>query len=154
MIHAANTTRSLAGLAACLLYQQQQLATEHLALLLQRLLSPGVPVAQAAKFFEGFFATSTARLLYDPMLLEAVGNWLDSLEADAFVEYLPLFRRVFAALDAMERKRLLDKILRPGAALNKQVSVTAEALELWQNHLDGLNQLIAGATDWATTHEH
>lgn len=154
MIQAANTTRSLAGLAACLLYQQQQLATEHLALLLQRLLSPGVPVAQAAKFFEGFFATSAARLLYDPMLLEAVSTWLDSLEAEAFIEYLPLFRRVFAGLDAMERKRLLDKILRPGASLSKQVSITPETAELWQNHLGGLTQLIAGAADWATTHEH
>lgn len=148
MVHSSQTSRSLAGLAASLLYQQQQLDNPELARLLQRMLSPAIAVADAAKFFEGFFAQSAQRLLYDPLLLGAVETWLACLEADAFIEYLPLFRRVFASLDAMERKRLLDKLLRPSAAKGATQPLNAEAIALWQNHFNSLTQLIQASPDW------
>jgi len=91
----------IAGLCTRLLYQAEKLASEQLQEYLQRALSPAIPAMDAARFFEGFFTGAAQRLLYDPMLLTSVEHWLLNLDEDTFIEFLPLFRRIFSDLDAI-----------------------------------------------------
>ncbi len=101
-------TRLVAGTAARLLYEAEKLAAQDAATLLARMLSPGTPIAEAAGFFEGFLEGAGERLIHDHPLRDAVDGWLSSLDEDSFVASLPLFRRVFSALDRSERRRLMD----------------------------------------------
>jgi hypothetical protein len=103
-------TRLVAGVAARLLYEADLLSAEDAAGLLARMLSPGTPVAEAAGFFEGFFAGAGQRLIHDAPLRTAVDAWLIALEEEDFTASLPLFRRVFSVLDRNERRRLMDAI--------------------------------------------
>jgi hypothetical protein len=103
-------THLVVGAAARLLYERDLLAADEVAALLGRMLSPGIAVADAAGFFDGFFTGSGERLIHDPTLRGAVDAWLQSLAEDDFIANLPLFRRVFASLDATARRRLLDAL--------------------------------------------
>lgn len=107
----SNTHQLLAGLCARLLYQGEIYDAGQIQTTLERMLSPAIPAVEAAHFFDGFFSSATQHLLYDSLLRNAVEHWLLSLDEENFVEHLPLFRRVFADLDSMERKRLLDAVL-------------------------------------------
>jgi hypothetical protein len=106
----ARTTRLVAGALARLLYESERLTPEAAAILLGRVLSPGTPIADAAQFFEGFFDGAGQRLIHDTALRQAVDRWLTTLDEAEFVAHLPLFRRVFAALDKAERRRMLDAL--------------------------------------------
>lgn len=133
------------GLIMRLLYQATKVDADTLAQNLQQALSPAITPVQSAKFFEGFFAGATAQLLYDKLLLAATQAWLLGLDEADFIEYLPLFRRVFSALDSSERKRLLEMIF------DRQDSELAfvyhQAFEpMWQHHLLALGRLL-GAKD-------
>lgn len=142
----AQATRLVAGAAAWLLYEAELLAVEEAALLLERMLSPGTPVADAAGFFEGFFAGSGQRLLHDTPLRSAVDRWLLSLDDDAFTQHLPLFRRVFSELDRMQRRRLLAAALGRGSAGESAWRLIPGAAELWPQHMARvLDILNAGA---------
>lgn len=101
-------TRLVAGAAARLLYEAELLSADDAAALLARMLSPGMPVPDAAGFFEGFLAGAGQRLIHDTPLRDAVDAWLTGLEEEVFTASLPLFRRVFASLDRSERRRLMD----------------------------------------------
>ena len=59
------STALVAGCAAHLLYEAEAAAAEAAAGLLERRLSPGTPVMDAAGFFEGFFSGAGQRLIYD-----------------------------------------------------------------------------------------
>ena len=104
-------TRLVAGAAARLLYEAERLPADEAVRLLGRMLSPGTPIAEAAGFFEGFLSGAGQRLIHDDGLRSAVDVWLLGLDEEAFVTNLPLFRRVFSALDRMERRRLIDALL-------------------------------------------
>lgn len=111
----AQATRLIAGAAARLLYEAELLNADAAADLLGRMLSPGTPVVDAAGFFEGFLEGAGQRLIHDASLRDAVDAWLMSLDEDAFTANLPLFRRVFSALDRTERRRLIDAIFGRGS---------------------------------------
>ncbi|STZ56052.1 Uncharacterised protein [Moraxella lacunata] len=104
------------GLACRLLYENDELSDEVLGLILQKTLSPSLGANQSARFFEGFFLGATEQLLYNKPLLNALENWILSLDEEDFTQYLPLFRRVFSGLDSTEKKRLLDVIFGAGGA--------------------------------------
>lgn len=138
----------VSGLCARLLYQDKEISEDNLAELLQRALSPAIPASDAARFFEGFFADATERLLYDNMLLSTVERWLLSLSEDDFVEFLPLFRRVFSDLDATERRRLIDTVLNSRTQGNITKVVNTDMLPHWQTHLARMGQLIQRDIAW------
>jgi hypothetical protein len=46
--------------------------------------APGIPVAEAAGFFEGFFEGAGQRLIHDAALRGAVDSWLMALDQEAF----------------------------------------------------------------------
>jgi hypothetical protein len=128
------TTRLVSGAAARLLYEAERLAAQDAADLLARMLSPGTPVAEAAGFFEGFFEGAGQRLIHDAALRGAVDGWLMGLEGEAFTASLPLFRRVFSALDRPERRRLMDALLGRGGQAAKGYRLVPGAAELWPEH--------------------
>ncbi len=138
----------VAGLASRLLYQAQRLANDDLEVLLGKMLSAAVNPADAAKYFDGFFSNAVDRLLYDDVLLNAIEHWLIGLDEESFIEFLPLFRRIFADLDAMERKRLIDRVLTGRDTTNHSMSVNEQALATWPHHLNRLSSLLKRDKQW------
>lgn len=127
-------TRLISGVAARLLYVAERLSADDAATLLGRMLSPGTLVAEAAGFFEGFFEGMGERLIHDAPLRDAVDAWLCALDEEAFIANLPLFRRVFSALDKAERRRLMDAVLgrtTPGA---RGYQLLPGAAAIWPAH--------------------
>ncbi|MGD9170277.1 MAG: DUF5682 family protein [Candidatus Thiodiazotropha sp.] len=142
------SARQLAGLTARLLYQGDRMSAEALQGLLSRALSPAVPPREAAHFFDGFFTEAVQNLLYDAILLNAIERWLISLDEASFTEFLPLFRRIFADLDAMERKRLVDTLLQGREQAQTIKAFNPQTLALWPAHLQCLGQLIKRDKNW------
>jgi hypothetical protein len=142
------SARQLAGLTARLLYQGERMSPEALQDLLNRALSPAVPAKEAAQFFDGFFTEAVQNLLYDTILLNAIERWLISLDEEAFIEFLPLFRRIFADLDAMERKRLIDTLLHGRSQAQWVKVINPAAMALWPEHLQTIGRLMQGDKNW------
>ncbi|MCP4559578.1 MAG: hypothetical protein GY873_28530 [Bosea sp.] len=140
----SRSTALVAGCAAHLLYEADALAAEAAAALLARRLSPGTPVTDAAGFFEGFFGGAGQRLIYDEGLRCAVDAWLNSLDEETFVAHLPLLRRVFADLDSMERRRLIEAVLGRAGRLPATVTPAPDGGEGWRRHFRVLTKILAG----------
>ena len=138
----ARATPRVAGCAAQILYEADALAADDAVTLLERRLSPGTPVMNAAGFLEGFFSASAARLIHDEGLRRTLDAWLGRLDEEDFVAHLPLLRRVFAGLDSMERKRLLAAVLGKGQSVPTHLVLAPGAG--WQAHLDILRPLLTG----------
>jgi len=138
----------LAGLCARLLYQAEKMPAEAMQSLFRRALSPAIATADAARFFDGFFTGAVQQLLYDELLLGAVQSWLQTLEGEEFVHYLPLFRRLFADLDTVERRRLMDTVLqgRKEGAAGRELA--ADQLPLWTAQFERLGKLLRGEQHW------
>jgi hypothetical protein len=132
----------LAGVAARLLYEAEAISSDDAGTLLGRALSPGRPVADAAAFFEGFFAGASERLIHDPALRAAVDRWIQSLDGDGFVAHLPLFRRAFADLDRMQRRRLLDALFGRTSAGLPGRALAPDAAAIWPAHLERLTAIL------------
>jgi hypothetical protein len=134
LLRDGHATRLISGTAGRLLYEAGLLAADETTDLLARMLSPGTPVADAAGFFEGFFEGAGQRLVHDAPLRGAVDAWLLTLDEEAFTGNLPLFRRVFSALDRSERRRLMDALSgRRGGGATGYRLVTG-ATEIWPSH--------------------
>lgn len=136
-------TPLVAGQAARLLYEGEHITSQHAVDVLARKLSPGVSTSEAAGFFEGFLEGAGNRLIHDQQLRRCVSDWIIGLDFQTFVESLPLFRRVFSNMDAMERRRLLD------AALGRQSAKTGYRVvddidQLWPDHLERIANLLRG----------
>ncbi|PZN92752.1 MAG: hypothetical protein DCF31_15050 [Alphaproteobacteria bacterium] len=140
----AQTTRLITGLAARLLYEADALPAAAATDLLGRMLSPGTPIADAAAFFDGFFAGSGSRLIHDGTLRGAVDTWLMTLEAEEFTASLPLFRRVFATLDSRERRRLFDAVLGKASGSAAGYRLLDGAMVLWPAHFDRIAGILGG----------
>ncbi|WP_226664576.1 DUF5682 family protein [Microbulbifer aggregans] len=138
----------LAGLCARLLYHADHLSSEELQVLFQRTLSPAIATADAARFFDGFFSGATQQLLYDEMLLDAIQSWLGTLSGEDFVQYLPLFRRLFADLDSMERRRLMDTVLQGQQTQSHACELLHENAALWDQQQSLLGKLLQGESPW------
>lgn len=145
---ATHTHSLLIGLCNRLLYQDEKISSQSLEDTLQKALSPAIATAESAQFFAGFFQGATQNLLFDDVLLSVVKQWLIGLEGDDFVEYLPLFRRVFASLDPLERKHLLERVTQ-GKQRQSDYLPNANAYPLWQQQLSVLEKLLNGQKDWA-----
>lgn len=135
------TARQLAGCATRLLYEAAQISAENVAHRIALALSLGIPVAEAAAYFEGFFAGASQRLIHDAALRAAVDDWMQGLDEADFVAALPLFRRVFSELARTEKQMLMQ------AALSgpRSAAVTAEAVHPgWEAHLATLTRILTG----------
>ncbi len=134
--------RLVAGTAGRLLYEAEEIAPEEAVGLLGRMLSPGSAVAGAAAFFDGFFEGAGQRLIHDKGLRDCVDTWLMSLDEDAFIQYLPLFRRVFSGLDGSERRHLLDALFGRAIRALPGLAAAPDAAEVWPRHLAKLTEIL------------
>jgi hypothetical protein len=130
------------GTAARLLYEAERITPEAAAALLGRMLSPGRQASEAASFFEGFFEGAGERLIHDRGLRAGVDQWLAGLEAEQFDAFLPLFRRAFANLDRMQRRRLLDALFGRQAAGLAGRGLSANAEAVWPAHFARLTEIL------------
>ena len=137
----------IVGSVARLLYESERMDAEGASTLLGRMLSPGVAMADAAGFFEGFFTGAGPRLIHDGLLRGSVDRWMASLDEEAFVTTLPLFRRAFGGMDRMERRRLIDAIFERRVGRAKGYVPALGAAEAWPT----LEERILGILDGATT---
>lgn len=144
VLDSSRSTALVAGCVAHLLYEAEVLQAEEAAQLLQRRLSPGTPVVDAAGFFEGFFSGVGQRLLYDEALRGAVDAWLKTLDDDTFVAHLPLLRRVFSNLDSMERRRLIEAVLGRAGLFPATLVPAPDNGEGWRRHLELLRPFLTG----------
>ena len=135
------------GVSARLLYQAERQSSEQIHTLLQKLLSPSLPLARSKGFFEGFFANASEQLLYDANLRQLTNNWLIALDEQSFIESLPLLRRVFGSLDAMERRRLLDNMLQ-GDNIESIDHVVAQFVEQMPVTFSRILRLMQGDVTW------
>jgi hypothetical protein len=142
LIEDVHATPLIAGASARLLYEADALTPDDAATLLNRALSPGRAVADAAGFFDGFFENGGERLIHDKPLRDVVDRWLQSLDETHFTEHLPLFRRAFAKLDRMQRRRLLDAVFGRASASLPGRSLKADADDLWPRHLARLTEIL------------
>lgn len=140
----SRSTALVAGCVAHLLYEAGYLDAAGAAALLERRLSPGTPIADAAGFFEGFFSGAGQRLIYDEALRGAVDTWLRRLDESAFIAHLPLLRRVFSNLDGMERRRLIEAVLGRAGRLPASFVPAPDGGVGWLRHLQALRPLLAG----------
>lgn len=143
-LHNARSSALVAGCAAHLLYEAEVLTAADAAALLERRLSPGMPILDAAAFFEGFFSGAGQRLIHDEALRGAVDGWLRSLDSESFVAHLPLLRRVFASLDSAERRRLIEAVLGRAARLPANLVPAPDGGEGWRRHFAALRPLLIG----------
>lgn len=81
--------------------------------------------AEAGDWLDGFLAQAGQLLLHDATLLSVVDDWMLALGEEDFVTLLPMLRRGFSSIDAMERRRLLS-LVREGP---KPATAAAEAGE-------------------------
>jgi Family of unknown function (DUF5682) len=130
----------LVGLSARLLHTDGVLLESELEALLSQRLSPGVPVADAAAFFEGFFSTLGARLTFDVDLRRVIDAWILALGPEDFIENLPLLRRTFADLDKPARKSLYEAAVHGGKKRGPRM-VDAAGLAAWDEHRAALSAL-------------
>ena len=134
--------RLVIGCAAQLLYSADDITADDAARLLERLLSPGTSVPDAAAFFEGFFEGNGARLIYDSALRDTVNNWLSSLDEDIFTENLPLMRRVFSTLDGSERSRLLGALFGRKTAGLPALELVPDASKIWDRQFARISGIL------------
>lgn len=138
-------TPLVAGLAARLAYGTADLDAEDIATLMSRRLSRTKPAAEAAAFFEGFFTGAGMKMVHDTALREAVDTWVMTLDEEAFIENLPLFRRVFSTLDANERRVLLEHLIgKAGTGPSGSFAPNAEAI--WQAQSKALAKIFGDLT--------
>lgn len=138
---APQTARQIAGCATLLIYEAGELSSETAADRIGLALSPGVPVPDAAAWFEGFFSGAGPRLIHDDPLRAAVDLWMLALEEDDFVAALPLFRRAFSGMGRSERQMLMQAVLSGRAA--PQAEVTGDT-QVWTAHLANLTRILTG----------
>jgi len=137
------TAPPVAGKVANLLHASDSLSDADTAVLLDTRLSPGTPTLDAAGFFEGFFQGAAQHLIHDEGLRRAVSAWLTGLDPDDFTANLPLLRRVFADLDAMERKRLIDAVLERRSRAPAGLQPLDDDGAGWAAHFEILSKLLA-----------
>ncbi len=135
------STPIVAGVAARLCYEAAYLDEDAVATRVTQAISPGVLIADAAGFFEGFFTGSGQRLIHDSALRRVVDAWLLSLDEEGFVAHLPLLRRVFSCMDKNERHELLGRLLGHSAAQGA-FELVENADEIWARHAQVLTRIL------------
>ena len=134
----------IVGAVARMLYEADRMTADETSVLLDRMLSPGRTTADAAAFFEGFFTDSGPRMVHDGLLRGSVDGWMAGLDEEEFVATLPLFRRAFGRMDAMERRRLMDAVFDTRAEGARGYVETPGAASAWPALQARILELIEG----------
>ncbi|TGE25170.1 hypothetical protein E5K00_08225 [Hymenobacter aquaticus] len=119
----------LAGAAARLLFDAQQLPPEEAATVLGLALAPAQPTDYATAWIEGFLSGSGLLLIHHHELFGLLDAWLSGIDEAVFQEIVPLLRRAFTGFSLPERRQVLDLALQ-GTTPNTSAGAAAETLDL------------------------
>lgn len=108
----------LRGLAARLLFDNDVLSAQDVAVQMGLALSPASEPEASAAWLSSFLGQSAMLLMHDDTLWSMVDAWLAALSEDQFVAVLPMLRRTFTAFSAPERRQLAERARRGGAAVS------------------------------------
>ncbi|MDP9417357.1 MAG: DUF5682 family protein, partial [Actinomycetota bacterium] len=98
-----------------LLLDAGRLDTAAAGVRLGRALSVGTAVPAKAAWIEGFLAGGGTLLIHDAELLALLDEWVAQLDAQTFVDVLPLLRRTFGTFAPAERRGVGERVRRtPG----------------------------------------
>jgi Family of unknown function (DUF5682) len=100
----------LAGRVIRLLTDAGVLAREEAARRFGAHLSVGVPAAAKAAWAEGFLAGGGLLLVHDRDLLAILDGWVAGLDAQEFMDVLPLLRRTFGGFTPAERANIAGAV--------------------------------------------
>jgi len=92
-----------------LLFDAKRISAEEAARHLALVMSVGVEPAHTAAWIEGFLKGSGTILIYDELLWGLLYKWVGELEAQHFMEMLPVLRRTFSRFEPHERKLIGQK---------------------------------------------
>jgi hypothetical protein len=109
---AGSTPGLIAGRAVRLLRDAGDLDPESTELALSQALSRGEDPARGAAWIEGFLSGDAFVMLNDRSLLRIVDHWVAEVPEAVFDDLVPLLRRTFASLSAVERRDVAEIVLR------------------------------------------
>ncbi|MBT9395507.1 hypothetical protein KLP40_20245 [Hymenobacter sp. NST-14] len=135
----------LAGAAARLLFDAQQIDADTTATVLGLALAPAQPTPYATAWIEGFLRGSGLLLIHHRELFGLLDTWLGSLSEDAFRETVPLLRRAFTDFSLPERRQLLDLAAHDAATPTANQQAMAIDWERGRRVLPGLRALLGPA---------
>ncbi|MGV3704311.1 MAG: DUF5682 family protein [Arcticibacter sp.] len=104
------------GSCCKILYDVKALDSDQTAAELSRALSRGNEPSYSAQWIEGFLKDAATILILDDGIWNIINEWVAGLDADTFMELVPLLRRTFAAYHSAEKSRLAQKIKHGGSA--------------------------------------
>lgn len=100
-----------AGVATALLYLCRAIVEDDVATLVAQRLSDTLHPWAAAAYLEGFLRVNAMVLVQSRVVVETLDAWVCAVEPDAFRNILPLLRRAFGALGAVERRWFLETLI-------------------------------------------
>jgi hypothetical protein len=107
----SNATHGLvAGRAARLLLDVNEVAPEEVARMMRIAISTAGEITDAAAWVEGFLRNSGLILLHDDELFHVIDTWILSLKEEPFVALLPLLRRTFSTFSGPERRQIGERV--------------------------------------------
>jgi hypothetical protein len=115
------------GFSCRLLLEQGAIEEGELQRLAGLVLSPAVPVMQAAAWIEGLLRGSGLVLLHQDSLWFALDRWLSDITSETFIELLPVLRRAFAGFQSPERRAMAEKVKKINEAGAVRTTLAQEA---------------------------
>lgn len=106
---ATNTAPVLAGYSTRLLQDHNAISSEDLEARFTCALSKANEPLAAAAWLEGFLKGAGNILLLDNQLWNLVNGWVAQIDDPSFDNVLPLMRRAFSALNAVEKRKIGEK---------------------------------------------
>lgn len=100
-----------AGVATALLYLCRAIVEDDVATLVSQRLSDTLHPWAAAAYLEGFLRVNAMVLVQSRVVVQTLDAWVTAVEPDAFRNILPLLRRAFGALGAVERRWFLETLV-------------------------------------------
>ncbi len=125
LVYAKRAHPLLRGFAHRTLLDAEAMLTGESGSLLGRALAKGEALDTTGHYVEGFLYSSAQVLVYQPLVLEAVTEWLERIPLDDFRKLLPVLRRTMSHFTKSERRKLnvaLGHLLREPATQSNPLS--------------------------------
>ncbi len=133
----------IAGLAASIAYQAQNVTDDQVLVSLNQRLSAGNSALNGAWFLDGFLSLTRLVLVNNLTLVTLLDAFVQAIHPDEFLVALPVLRRAFTDLSASERNYFLENLgtvhhINQTAAVQEVIRADAETLQ----DLDDVSQAL------------
>jgi hypothetical protein len=114
----------ISGFASRMLYDKTIITTTEMLTSMSFYTSTANKPNEIAYWFEGFFRKSGTILLLDDKLWMMLNSWIQSLDYEKFIEFLPIMRRTFSSYSSSEKEKLAQKArtFEPNKMLKKETA--------------------------------